>query len=175
MVHRRAATHTCRFSTLPRPPGKLVFYAHCEVEPFRTFFAHPSMTLEKCPLANRLYLYGCFPPSSPLHRHCYDRTRGSQNLTCDGEVHLNGATVEGLVEEIGHIVNDSLRSAALQSAATERLAEQNRQIAARNKGMPKGSPAAAAAPLYRGYTQAQYGTSGTAPAGIDCRAALLVA
>ncbi|CAE7343155.1 DNAJB6, partial [Symbiodinium necroappetens] len=99
----------------------------------------------------------------------------SQNLTCDGEVHLNGATVEGLVEEIGHIVNDSLRSAALQSAATERLAEQNRQIAARNKGMPKGSPAAAAAPLYRGYTQAQYGTSGTAPAGIDCRAALLVA
>ena len=76
--------------------------------------------------------------------------------TFDGEVCLNGTTVEELAEEAGHLVNDSLRNAEVQSAATERLAEQNHQVAARSKGTPKGSPAAAAAPLYRGYTQAQW-------------------
>ena len=57
-------------------------------------------------------------------------------------------------EEVKHILNDSLVSAELQAAHTERLAEQNRQVTARNRSTPKAS-IPAAAPTYRGYTQAQ--------------------
>ena len=74
-------------------------------------------------------------------------------LTFEGEVHLNGATDEEIVEEIHHILDDSIRRAEMQAMATERLVEPSRQVAARNTGTPKGSPNTAA-PLYRGYTQA---------------------
>ena len=43
----------------------------------------------------------------------------------------------------------------LQAAHTERLAEQNRQVTARNRATPKAS-IPAAAPTYRGYTQEQW-------------------
>ena len=51
-------------------------------------------------------------------------------LTFDGEVRL----------DVKHIIDDSSCSAA----TTECLAEQNRQVTARNKGAPKGSMAAVA-------------------------------
>ena len=76
-------------------------------------------------------------------------------LTFDDEVRLDGTTGDAVIEEIKHIIDDSIRSAELLSATTERLAEQSRQVTARNKGTPKGSPAAAAS-MHRGYTQAPW-------------------
>ena len=60
-----------------------------------------------------------------------------------------------MAEELMHIVDDSATSAEHQAACTERLAAQNREVSAPNKGTPKGSPTAFM-PLYKGYTQAEW-------------------
>ena len=175
-AHRRAATHTCRFSTLPRPPGKLVFYAHCEVEPFRTFCA-PIDDVGKVPVGESallIWVLSSLLASTPTLLRSDPRLAKS-HMRWGGtpEWRHSGGARRG---NWPYRQRQPTQCCIAVRGYTERLAEQNRQIAARNKGMPKGSPAAAAAaPLYRGYTQAQYGTSGTAPACIDCRAALLVA
>ncbi|CAE7654113.1 kptA [Symbiodinium sp. CCMP2592] len=78
-------------------------------------------------------------------------------LTFDGEVHVTGTTAEGITAELTQIIADSLRSAQDQNRRTERLAEQNRQAAARNRPSQKGRGRAAdPEPMYRGYTQAQW-------------------
>ncbi|CAE7463848.1 Eno2, partial [Symbiodinium necroappetens] len=111
-------------------------------------------------------------------------------LTFDGEMRLNGTTVE-LIEEIGHIVDDSLRSPALQSAATERLAKQyiaklQHETEALQRGRPlllpprfivgtlrpNGTSGTVLMVSNAAGISKPSGMSGTAPAGIDCRAAL---
>ena len=46
-------------------PGKLVYYAHCEVEPLRTL----RLTDDVCECAHRLHLHGRLPPAATLRRH----------------------------------------------------------------------------------------------------------
>ncbi|CAE6960615.1 unnamed protein product [Symbiodinium sp. CCMP2592] len=76
-------------------------------------------------------------------------------LTFDGEVRVNSTNAEGIAAELAQIIYDSRRSAEGQTRETERLAEQNRQAAARNRPSQTGR-GRAAEPVYRGYTQAQW-------------------
>eukprot|EP00439_Symbiodinium_sp_Y106_P021628 s261_g2.t1 len=131
------------------PPAKLVFYAHCEVEPMRTLHLIDDVAIVPIGFS---YMGAFLPPR--LYADIVSMAPEARRiLTFDGEVHIDGTSVQTILEEIGHIVNDSLRSAELQAKATARLAEQNRQVAARH--IPKGKPAATP-PMYRGYTQAQW-------------------
>ncbi|CAE7465907.1 kptA [Symbiodinium sp. CCMP2592] len=76
-------------------------------------------------------------------------------LTFDGEVRLNSTNAEGIAAELAQIMCDSRRSAEGQTRETERLADQNRQAAARNRPSQTGR-GQAAEPMYLGYTQAQW-------------------
>ena len=75
-------------------------------------------------------------------------------LTFDGEVQINSGNADAIAAELMQILADSVLSAERQNAATERLAEQNRQVAARYRPVPKQA-GRAAEPLYR-CTQAQW-------------------
>ena len=77
-------------------------------------------------------------------------------LTFDGEVNITSDTSDSVADELSQILVDSVPSAQRQSTTTERLAEQNRQVAARHTPIPKGTPRPKAEPLYRGYTQAEW-------------------
>ena len=132
-------------------PGKLVYYAHCEVEPLRTL----RLTDDVCSVPiGFTYMSAFLPPRlyADIVMHTPDARR---ILTFDGEVSLTGRTNVEVREELKHILNDSLVSAETQAAHTERLAEQNRQLTARHRNTPKAS-IPAAAPTYQGYTQAQW-------------------
>ena len=132
-------------------PGKLVYYAHCEVEPLRTL----RLTDDVCSVPVGFTYMGAFLPPrlyADIAMHTPDARR---ILTFDGEVNLTGRTNVEMREELEHILDDSLVSAEAQAAQTERLAEQNRQVTARNRNTPKAS-IPAAAPTYQGYTQAQW-------------------
>ena len=132
-------------------PGKLVYYAHCEVEPLRTL----RLTDDSCSVPIGFTYLGAFLPPrlyADIVMHTPDARR---ILTFDGEVSLTGRTNVEVREELKHILNDSLVSAETQAAHTERLAEQNRQISAKHRSTPKAS-IPAAAPTYQGYTQAQW-------------------
>ena len=132
-------------------PGKLVYYAHCEVEPLRTL----RLTDDVCSVPIGFTYMGAFLPPrlyADIVMHTPDARR---ILTFDGEVSLTGRTNVEVREELKHILNDSLVSAETQAAHTERLAEQNRQLTARHRNTPKAS-IPAAAPTYQGYTQAQW-------------------
>ena len=123
--------------------------AHCEVEPMRTLHLIDDVAIVPIGFT---YMGAFLPPR--LYADIVSMAPEARRiLTFDGEVHIDGTSVQTILEEIGHIVNDSLRSAELQAKATARLAEQNRQVAARH--IPKGKPAATP-PMYRGYTQAQW-------------------
>ena len=132
-------------------PGKLVYYAHCEVEPLRTL----RLTDDCCSVPIGFTYLGAFLPPrlyADIVMHTPDARR---ILTFDGEVSLTGRTNVEVREELKHILNDSLVSAETQAAHTERLAEQNRQVSAKYRSAPKAS-IPAAAPTYQGYTQAQW-------------------
>ena len=132
-------------------PGKLVYYAHCEVEPLRTL----RLTDDVCSVPIGFTYMGAFLPPrlyADIVMHTPDARR---ILTFDGEVSLTGQTNVEVREELKHILNDSLVSAEAQAAHTERLAEQNRQLTASHRNTPKAS-IPAAAPTYQGYTQAQW-------------------
>ena len=132
-------------------PGKLVYYAHCEVEPLRTL----RLTDDVCSVPIGFTYMGAFLPPrlyADIVMHTPDARR---ILTFDGEVSITGRSNVEVREELKHILNDSLVSAEMQAAHTERLAEQNRQITARHRNAPKAS-IPAAAPTYQGYTQAQW-------------------
>ena len=132
-------------------PGKLVYYAHCEVEPLRTL----RLTDDCCSVPIGFTYLGAFLPPrlyADIVMHTPDARR---ILTFDGEVSLTGRTNVEVREELKHILNDSLVSAETQAAHTERLAEQNRQVSTKHRSTPKAS-IPAAAPTYQGYTQAQW-------------------
>ena len=71
-------------------------------------------------------------------------------LTFDGEVQINSGNADAIAAELMQILADSVLSAERQNAATERLAEQNRQVAARYRPVPKGAGRSQAEPLYQG-------------------------
>ncbi|CAE7781029.1 unnamed protein product [Symbiodinium sp. CCMP2592] len=78
-------------------------------------------------------------------------------LTFDGEVQINSDNADAIAAELTHIRADSVQSAERQNAGSERLAEQNRQVAARHHPVPKGPGHTAARPSVSiGYTQAQW-------------------
>ena len=133
------------------PLEKLVFYAHCEVEPLRILRLNDEVG--SVPIGFT-YLGAFLPPR--LYADIVMFTPETRRvLTFDGEVCLDGTTGHEVVEEIKHIIDDSIRGAEVQAATSERLAEQNRQVTAHNQGTPNGSPAAAA-PMYSGYIEARW-------------------
>ncbi|CAE7834042.1 unnamed protein product, partial [Symbiodinium necroappetens] len=148
---QRAGSH---FSSASQTiaPGKLVYYAHCEVDQSPCTLR---LTDDVCDVPIGFTYMGAFLPPrlyADIAMHTPDARR---ILTFDGEVRLAGNTTVEMREEIKHILDDSPVSAELQAAHTERLAEQNRQVTARNCATPKAS-IPAAAPTYRGYTQEQW-------------------
>ena len=133
-------------------PAKLVFYAHCEVEPLRTLRLIDDVS--DVPIG--LCYMGTF-----LNPRLYCEIAGVNSnarkiLTFDGEVTINSNNADDIAAELAQILIDSMASAERQLASTERLAEQNRQVAARHNPVPKGAARPKAEPLYRGYTQAEW-------------------
>ncbi|CAE7255899.1 kptA [Symbiodinium sp. CCMP2456] len=129
------------------PPGKLVFYAHSDVEPLRTLH----LLDEVGNVAIGLCYMGIYADISMI------TPEARRILTFDGEVCISSTTRDGV---IAHILPSAERQIAETDAGTERLADAHRQVAARNTGTPKGSPVApsipAAAPTYGGYTQSEW-------------------
>ena len=82
------------------PPGKLVFYAHCEVEPLRSL--HLIDDVGSVPIGTmRAFL------SPRLYADIVLIVADARNvLTFDGQVRLNGNTEDEVVEEIRHILDD---------------------------------------------------------------------
>eukprot|EP00439_Symbiodinium_sp_Y106_P057262 s2270_g8.t1 len=133
-------------------PAKLVFYAHCEVEPLRTLRLIDDVS--DVPIG--LCYMGTF-----LNPRLYCEIAGVNSnarkiLTFDGEVTINSNNADDIAAELAQILIDSMASAERQLASTERLVEQNRQVAARHNPVPKGAARPKAEPLYRGYTQAEW-------------------
>ncbi|CAE7778417.1 unnamed protein product [Symbiodinium sp. CCMP2592] len=138
------------------PPAKLVYYAHCEVEPLRSL----RFIDETADVPIGLTYMGAFLPPRLFAEVAAVNDAAKRILTFDGEVYLSATTTEGITTEIGQIISDSLRSARDQTHQTERLAERNRQAAAQNRPSQKGRGRAAdPEPMYRGYTQAQWDES----------------
>ncbi|CAE7845368.1 unnamed protein product, partial [Symbiodinium microadriaticum] len=81
------------------PPGKLVFYAHCEVEPLRSL--HLIDDVGSVPIGTmRAFL------SPRLYADIVLIVADARNvLTFDGQVRLNGNTEDEVVEEIRHILD----------------------------------------------------------------------
>ena len=83
-------------------------------------------------------------------------------LTFDGEVNLTGQTNVAMREELKHILDDSLVSAEMQAAQTERLAEQTGRsplaTGTRQRRRSRQRPQLIKA------TRRRSGTNGTAPA-----------
>ena len=121
-----------------------MFYAHCEVEPLRTLRLIDEMA--DVPLG--LCYMGAF--LNPRLRCDIAAVNESARriLTFDGEVRINATNVDSIIAGLTQILMDSVSSAERQHAATERLAEQNRQVAARHRPVPKGAAKAKAEPLY---------------------------
>ncbi|CAE7643423.1 unnamed protein product [Symbiodinium sp. CCMP2592] len=115
------------------PPAKLVYYAHCEVEPLRNL----RFIDDTADVPIGLTYLGAFLPPRLYAEVAAVNDAAKRILTFDGEVYVSATTIEGITTEIGQILTDSLRSAQDQTDQTERLAERNRH-------------------MYRGYTQAQW-------------------
>ena len=134
-------------------PAKLVFYAHCEVEPLRALRLIDDVSNEPIGIC---YMGAFLNPR--LYCEIAAVNAGARRiLTFDGEVNITSDSPDSIADELRQILIDSMPSAQLQTSATERLAEQNRQVAARhNSCFPKGAPRPKAEPKYRGYTQAEW-------------------
>ncbi|CAE7337449.1 kptA, partial [Symbiodinium sp. CCMP2456] len=151
--HLRAGANYSSAATTPgAAPAKLVFFAHCEVEPLRTlrFIDNTS----DVPIG--VTYMGTFLSPKIYAEIALANEAARRILTFDGEVRLDGTTVDGITSELAAVINDSLRSAEGQRDETERLAEQNRQVAARNRYSQTGRCQRGNDPLYHGYTQAQW-------------------
>ncbi|CAE7400470.1 NLRC3 [Symbiodinium sp. CCMP2592] len=137
------------------PPAKLVYYAHCEVEPLRSL----RFIDDTADVPIGLTYMGAFLPPRLFAEVAAVNEAAKRILTFDGEVVLSATTTDGITTEIGQILADSLRSARDQTYQTERLADCNRQTAAQNRPSQKGRGRGRVAdpePMYRGYTQAQW-------------------
>ncbi|CAE6921707.1 unnamed protein product [Symbiodinium sp. CCMP2592] len=135
------------------PPAKLVYYAHCEVEPLRNL----RFIDDTADVPIGLTYLGAFLPPRLYAEVAAVNDAAKRILTFDGEVYVSATTIEGITTEIGQILTDSLRSAQDQTDQTERLAERNRQAAVQNRPSQKGrGRTTAPEPMYRGYTQAQW-------------------
>ncbi|CAE7274790.1 unnamed protein product [Symbiodinium sp. CCMP2592] len=135
------------------PPAKLVYYAHCEVEPLRNL----RFIDDTADVPIGLTYLGAFLPPRLYAEVAAVNDAAKRILTFDGEVYVSATTIEGITTEIGQILTDSLRSAQNQTDQTERLAERNRQAAVQNRPSQKGrGRTTAPEPMYRGYTQAQW-------------------
>ncbi|CAE7518954.1 unnamed protein product [Symbiodinium sp. CCMP2592] len=135
------------------PPAKLVYYAHCEVEPLRNL----RFIDDTADVPIGLTYLGAFLPPRLYAEVAAVNDAAKRILTFDGEVYVSATTTEGITTEIGQILTDSLRSAQNQTDQTERLAERNRQAAVQNRPSQKGrGRTTAPEPMYRGYTQAQW-------------------
>ena len=133
-------------------PAKLVFYAHCEVEPLRALRLIDDVSNEPVGIC---YMGAFLNPR--LYCEIAAVNAGARRiLTFDGEVNITSDSPDSIADELRQILIDSMPSAQLQTSATERLAEQNRQVAARHNPVPKGAPRPKAEPTYRGYTQAEW-------------------
>ena len=133
-------------------PAKLVFYAHCEVEPLRSL----RLVDETSDAPLGLCYMGAFHNPRLYCEIAAVNSSARRILTFDGEVRISSDNVDAIVAEFTHVLADSVLSAERLFAATERLAEQNRQVASRHRPVPKGAGRSQAEPLYRGYTQAQW-------------------
>ena len=94
-----------------------MYYAHCEVEPLRTL----RLTDDVCSVPIGFTYMGAFLPPrlyADIAMHTPDARR---ILTFDGEVNLTGRPNVEMREELTHILDDSLVSAEMQAAQTERL------------------------------------------------------
>ncbi|CAE7314988.1 unnamed protein product [Symbiodinium sp. CCMP2592] len=135
------------------PPAKLVYYAHCEVEPLRNL----RFIDDTADVPIGLTYLGAFLSPRLYAEVAAVNDAAKRILTFDGEVYVSATTTEGITTEIGQILTDSLRSAQIQTDQTERLAERNRQAAVQNRPSQKGrGRTTAPEPMYRGYTQAQW-------------------
>ena len=133
-------------------PAKLVFYAHCEVDPLRALCLIDDVSNEPIGMC---YMGAFLNPR--LYCEIAAVNAGARRiLTFDGEVNITSDSPDSIADELRQILIDSMPSAQLQTSATERLAEQNRQVAARHNPVPKGAPRPKAEPKYRGYTQAEW-------------------
>ncbi|CAE7496993.1 kptA [Symbiodinium sp. CCMP2592] len=147
--HLRAGAHNSSGGAASgTAPAKLVFFAHCEVEPLRSLRLIDTTT--DVPIG--ITYMGAFLTPRLFAEIAAVNQAARRILTFDGEVRVDSETVEGIIGELAQIINDSQYSAEGQTQETERLAEQNRQIAARNRY----SQTRQTDPLYRGYTQAQW-------------------
>ena len=152
--HLRAGSHYASDygQTTSTAPAKLVFYAHCEVEPLRALKLIDDVA--NVPIG--VCYMGAFLNPRLFCEIANVNTGARRILTFDGEVNLSEANPGDLAVELSQILVDSVPSAERQSAATDRLAEQNRQVAARHTPTPKNQPRPKAEPLYRGYSQAEW-------------------
>ena len=80
--------------------------------------------------------------------------------TFDGDVNIDSTDADDIASELAQILKDSVSSAERQLAATERFAEQNRQVVARHNPVPKSAARPKAEP-------SPSGMPGIAPTGID--------
>eukprot|EP00439_Symbiodinium_sp_Y106_P062481 s2166_g9.t1 len=109
-------------------PAKLVFYAHCEVEPLRALRLIDDVSNEPIGMC---YMGAFLNPR--LYCEIAAVNAGARRiLTFDGEVNITSDSPDSIADELRQILIDSMPSAQLQNSATERLAEQNRQVAARH-------------------------------------------
>ena len=152
--HLRAGSHYASDygQTASTAPAKLVFYAHCEVEPLRAL----KLVDDVANVPIGVCYMGAFLNPRLFCEIANVNTGARRILTFDGEVNLSEANPGDLAVELSQILVDSVPSAERQSAATDRLAEQNRQVAARHTPTPKNQPRPKAEPLYRGYSQAEW-------------------
>eukprot|EP00439_Symbiodinium_sp_Y106_P065646 s125_g10.t1 len=152
--HLRAGSHYASDygQTTSTAPAKLVFYAHCEVEPLRALKLIDDVA--NVPIG--VCYMGAFLNPRLFCEIANVNTGARRILTFDGEVNLSEANPGDLAVELSQILVDSVPSSERQSAATDRLAEQNRQVAARHTPTPKNQPRPKAEPLYRGYSQAEW-------------------
>ena len=150
--HLRAGAHYYTAGTTPGvAPAKLVFFAHCEVEPLRTL----KFIDDNSDVPIGVTYMGAFLNPKLFAEIALANESARRILTFDGEVHLDGTSAEMITSELATITGDSLPSAEGQRDMTERLAEQNRQVAARNRAS-QGGRDRGHEPLYQGYTQSQW-------------------
>ena len=151
--HLRAGSHYTSDYGSPTgvAPAKLVFYAHCEVEPLRTLRLIDDIS--DVPIG--LCYMGAFLNPRLYCEIAAVNANARKILTFDGDVNIDSTNADDIASELVQILTDSVASAERQIAATERLAEQ-RQVAARHNPVPKGAARPKAEPLYRGYAQAEW-------------------
>ena len=130
--HLRAGSHYTSDYGSPAgvAPAKLVFYAHCEVEPLRTLRLIDDVS--DVPIG--LCYMGAFLNPRLYCEIAAVNANARKIRTFDGDVNINSTNADDIASELAQILMDSVASEERQLAATERLAELNRQVAAAQSG-----------------------------------------